>query len=471
LTINAPAETIYNVTGLEASWTGSDTGSGMAGYQYSLDGLYWSDTEQFSDVVLTGLSDGNHTFLVKATDNAGNSLVRAVSFTVDANAPQLFITSPVEGRYFNHSAGNDVTVTWSSSDGITGVAYYLVRVNGGGWNERTSASLSLNGLADGVYRIDVRSCDVAGNTAQTSVNFTVDGTAPTLTISSPRSSTYNVDVIEAAWSGSDVTSGCTFSYRLDSGLWSGAAPAMGTNLSSLAQGEHTLQVRAVDGAGNSVTGSVTFSVDSVNPTISSYSPEGVNVSIGCNLTVTFSEAMNRTSLVLSIEGLAGTTTWSNDTVTLDPTDAMAHLTKYTVTVSGTDLAGNPVSKSWSFTTIGYQGELKGVMRDGNGVPMANAHLRLSNGMTTTTDANGNFAFEGLAPGDYSITISRAGYADSTLNATVGMDQSKDMGSIDVSMSPVAQTNWMPFIVAGLLSGLVGAFLIIVMIRKRRNKER
>ncbi len=93
---------------------------------------------------------------------------------------------------------------------------------------------------------------------------------------------------------------------------------------------------------------------------------------------------------------------------------MSHLVQYTVTVSGTDKAGNPVSKSWTFTTIGYQGELKGVMMDANGVPMANAHLRLSNGMTTTTDANGNFEFDGLAPGDYTITVSRDGYADTTM---------------------------------------------------------
>ena len=82
----------------------------------------------------------------------------------------------------------------------------------------------------------------------------------------------------------------------------------------------------------------------------------------------------------------------------------------------------------------------------------------------------DFEFDGLAPGDYTITVSRDGYADTTVDATVGMDQNKDMGSINVAMSPVAQTNWLPFIVAGLLSGLVGLFLVIVVVRKRRRKE-
>ncbi len=234
LTIDAPTESIYNVTSMEASWTGSDSGSGIAGYQYSLDGLSWSEMGQLSNVVLTGLTDGNHTFLVRAMDKAGNTVQTSVNFTVDASAPTLTITSPAEGSYFNHTAGNDVTVTWSSSDEITGVTHYMVRVNGGSSNQQTSASVpatspawqtvstgSTYGHATGPgHRPDQRElhrrCDGAG---------AGHILAKLLDLQRQRD--------RGRSSGSDATSGCEFSYRLDSGAWSVASAALGATLSSL----------------------------------------------------------------------------------------------------------------------------------------------------------------------------------------------------------------------------------------------
>jgi hypothetical protein len=98
--------------------------------------------------------------------------------------------------------------------------------------------------------------------------------------------------------------------------------------------------------------------------------------------------------------------------------------------------------------------------------MAHAHLILSNGNTTTTDANGSFSFTNLAPGEYNITISRDGYADSTVNATRGMDQNKDLGAVNVDMMPIAATNWWPFILAAMLTGFVGLLLIILVKRRK-----
>jgi hypothetical protein len=79
---------------------------------------------------------------------------------------------------------------------------------------------------------------------------------------------------------------------------------------------------AADGARNSRTASVTFSVDPVKPTISSY-----------------------TAVVLSIEGVVGTMAWNGNNVTFSPASALAHLGSYTVSVSGRDLAGNSVTKT------------------------------------------------------------------------------------------------------------------------------
>jgi hypothetical protein len=50
--------------------------------------------------------------------------------------------------------------------------------------------------------------------------------------------------------------------------------------------------------------------------------------------------MNRTSVVLSIEGVVGTMAWNGNNFTFSPASALAHLGSYTVSVSGRDLAGN-----------------------------------------------------------------------------------------------------------------------------------
>lgn len=43
-----------------------------------------------------------------------------------------------------------------------------------------------------------------------------------------------------------------------------------------------------------------------------------------------------------------------------------------------------------------------------GMPINGVQVSI-NGLTTTTDANGQYAFEGLAPGNYVVEFSKAGY--------------------------------------------------------------
>jgi LPXTG-motif cell wall-anchored protein len=53
-----------------------------------------------------------------------------------------------------------------------------------------------------------------------------------------------------------------------------------------------------------------------------------------------------------------------------------------------------------------------------------------------------------------------------VNATLGMDQNKDMGAVNVDMTPIAGTNWWPFILAAMLTGFVGLLLIILVKRRK-----
>jgi hypothetical protein len=303
-----------------------------------------------------------------------------------------------------------------------------------------------------------------------SIRFTVDLTAPTLNITSPTETLINATSIGASWTGSDEMSGVSgFRYKLDSGAWSDMTSALEATLTSLAQGEHTLYVQVRDAAGNVNASSVTFSVDSIAPVISAYGPEGSTIVINGSVTVTFSEAMDRASVVLTVGSVEGTLSWTGNQVTFTPAEALVHLGNYIVSVSGTDLAGNPVSKTWTFATEAYQGSLIGVLRDSDGAILANTVITLSNGQNTTTDANGSFEFTNLAPGHYNMTVSREGYNDLTVEATVGLDQVKDMGAVQVDIKPVTASNWWPFIMAFVMTIIV-AMLMIVLVNRRKKEQ-
>ncbi len=108
--------------------------------------------------------------------------------------------------------------------------------------------------------------------------------------------------------------------------------------------------------------------DETPPTVSTVSPTGSGAGTGTNVTATFSEAMDQTSVSPDSFGLrdaqnnlvSATVTYNGATrtATLDPTDNLANSTTYTATVKGgtdgvKDTAGNALAqnRNWTFTTV------------------------------------------------------------------------------------------------------------------------
>ena len=65
-------------------WTGSDAGSGIAGYEIQVDGGPFQ-TVGFATNVTLALADGVHTFAVRVTDVAGNRETQTRSVSIDTN--------------------------------------------------------------------------------------------------------------------------------------------------------------------------------------------------------------------------------------------------------------------------------------------------------------------------------------------------------------------------------------------------
>jgi hypothetical protein len=159
----------------------------------------------------------------------------------------------------------------------------------------------------------------------------------------------------------------TFKCRLDAAVF--AACTSPNTLTGVSSGAHTFQVQATDRAGNvePTPASVTWTVDTVPPTIVSRTPTpgAAGVALNAAIVVQFSEAMNAESLTGSSFRLrkagaavdvAAVISVNGATATLTPVDPLAvGGSAYQVTVAGTatDRAGNMLGADsvWTFTTV------------------------------------------------------------------------------------------------------------------------
>ncbi len=230
-----------------------------------------------SPQTLATLADGPHTFTVRATDAAGltDPTPATRSFTVDTAAPNTAID---EGPNGTTPQTTPQFTFFSNEPGST----FECRVDAGAFETCTTPRM-LAALADGEHTFSVRAIDAAGNTDQTPATrtFTVDATPPETTISST--------VSPFAFSSSEL--GSTFECRVDSDQF--ATCTSPRDVGTLADGEHTFYVRAIDAVGNvdPTPAARTFTVDTTAPeTTINTGPSGTTGNASPAFTFSASEA-------------------------------------------------------------------------------------------------------------------------------------------------------------------------------------
>ena len=244
------------------SFSGSDgTGSGVGGYQCSLDGGAFSACS--SPKSYSGLLDGGHHFEVRAVDAAGNADPEPAFFdwTVDAVAPETTLDVFPPSLTSSRSAQLEFHGT---DEGVSGVAGYQCALDGAGYAS-CSAPSSYSGLADGPHSFDVRAIDNVGNVdaSPATASWTVDTVPPQTSIASgPPGSSQSAS---ATFTFASSEAASTFTCRLDgAGFVPCASP---TTYTGLGDGDHTFSVQAVDAAGNADATAATYAwrVSGVDP--------------------------------------------------------------------------------------------------------------------------------------------------------------------------------------------------------------
>lgn len=226
------------------------------GFQCAIDGGSFSTCT--SPVTVSGLADGSHTFSVRATNSAGDAGPQTDrTFTVDTTPP---------GAPTISGAPTGTVNTGSASIAITGESGATLKcsVDGGSYITCTSP-LSITGLSDGTHTVSFKQVDAAGNagTAVASASWTVDTTPP----ATPAIAGAPSGAVASASASLTLTgeAGATFRCSLDGAAYAACASPLA--LSGLADGNHTISVKAVDVAGNISVAAATasWSVDTSVP--------------------------------------------------------------------------------------------------------------------------------------------------------------------------------------------------------------
>ena len=274
---------------VDITFTGTDnvTPADRLSFSHNLDGGAWSGWSALGVTALSGLSNGAHTFGVKAMDEAGNEdpspAVATFTVDVDATPPDTAITSGPSGFI----TASSVDITFTGTDNVTPAdrLSFSHNLDGGawsGWSALTATALS--GLSNGAHTFSVKAMDEAGNEDPTpaEIMFIVDITVPWLTVNAPNPSTLSppnrrmrevtisgnavdggsglagVDYTltdeygEFASSGTINASNGGFSFTLSLRAW--------TRSNDIDGRVYTITVIAVDNAGNKKSESVTVRV-------------------------------------------------------------------------------------------------------------------------------------------------------------------------------------------------------------------
>jgi hypothetical protein len=265
----------------------SDTESGVAKVEYSLDGQPFT---AYSAPVSVN-QPGQHMLHYRAADKAGNTSGEGMaSFTVvappakDTTPPQVSATvagdKDAAGNYLNSA-----TVTISAQDSESGVASVEYALDGQAYTGYT-APVAVN--QPGEHTVNYRATDKAGNTSNVgSVKFTVvkppagDTTPPQVSASVAGDKDASGNYVGSATvtlSASDTESGlASVEYALDGQPFAAYSAPVSVNQ----PGDHTVQYRATDKSGNaSGVGSVKFTV--AKPPAGDTTPPQVSVQVTGN---------------------------------------------------------------------------------------------------------------------------------------------------------------------------------------------
>ncbi|MET6506920.1 Ig-like domain-containing protein [Enterobacter hormaechei] len=422
----------------------------------------WSAAIPSADV--SALAAGTVTVNVEGQSSAGNPVtinhdvtvdLANVAISIDAiasddviNAAERGADLVLSGTTANVEENQTVTITFGGKS-------YTATVDAEGKWTATVPSADLAGLKDGDASVQVSVTNVNGNSASAGREYSVDATAPSVTINTIATD----DILNASEAQSDLAisgtstaeAGQTVTVSLNgkdytttvsaNGSWTLNVPA--ADLAGLTDGSVTVTASVSDKAGNPASVDHALTVDVTVPAVTIHTVAGddvINVAEHNQAQIISGSATGAAAgdkVTVTIGGQTYTTVldaagnWSVGV----PANVISGLSDgtATVSVSVTDAAGNTGSgthnvtvdtglPSVSFNAISDDNVLNAVEK-GQDLSVSGTSANLAEGTLVTVTLNGkNYTATTAAEGTWSLTVPAAdlaglGQASYTLNAT------------------------------------------------------
>ncbi len=316
---------------------------GAVAYSCSLDGAASTDCTTGQSATYSGLSDGSHTFTVRAQDAAGvSSDPSAFTWLVDTTPPDTALTSGAPDP-----GSTSATFTFTGSDSGSGVTGFECSLDHLAFAS-CSSPITYQSLADGDHSFDVRSIDAAHNVDPTPAGqaWTVNTPRPSPAITDSPARLTNRTTASFSFSASPAPH--HFECRLDTPIFGTcASPQLYTGLRD---GSHTFAVRAVSAGGSpGVATQYIWTIDTVAPqtTIAS-APPAQSTSAAASFGFGSSEAGSTFFCSLDAAGFAPCSTPKSYAGLGNGT--------HTFRVQAVDAAGNadttPAAHTWTISGVG-----------------------------------------------------------------------------------------------------------------------
>ncbi|HAL6956691.1 TPA: Ig-like domain-containing protein [Escherichia coli] len=433
------------------------------------------------------LGEGNQAVLVSGKDATGNTVTGAQLLTVDTQPPTLAINTIAQDNIISAAEHNVALVLSGTSNAEAGQTVTLT-VNGkshtatvgsdGTW-QVTLPATEVQALAEGNYAVNASVSDRAGNSTSHSANFTVDTSAPVVSVNTVagddilnNAEQAVAQIISGQVSG--ASPGDTVTVKLGTHVLTGIVLADGSwNVAldpavtrTLDRGANTIFVTVTDAAGNTGAASRAITLVGVSPLITINTVSGDDIISGAEkgapLTLTGSTQQAETgqTVTVTLAGQSFTTTVQADgswSLTV-PAAAMGNLPDgaVAITASVTDLSGNTGNTSRTITVDSQAPALSidsltadniiNAAESGQDLPITGT-TDAQPGQTVTVTLNGQ-TYQGVVQSDgtWSVTVPAANVdalADGNATVTASVN---DVAGNPTSVSRVALVDATPPVV-------------------------
>lgn len=286
---------------------------------------------------------GTYQIIVSVSENQNNSLYLVLAYSVNPNTFQNIIVNGIQLNSSNCNSTNFTQTTTCTFD----------------WNTLT--------VQDGNYYIDALLFDAYGNSARDSSNkdFRVDNTLPVITTNAGNYATWQNQDFNVIFNVTD-NSGITINeYSIDNSSWQ-----VGSNIMITTDGNHFIQFKATDLAGNIARWQGYVLLDKIGPTMRNPQPPANSYTNDENTLITLEvfdnlSGLNLNSIYLTIMPpvssmpMFGPQTFdiSDEELSYDVNTRTLKLDlqlpleekTYIIFVYAEDNAGNDSNYSWQFT--------------------------------------------------------------------------------------------------------------------------